>query len=292
MNRCCLLVWCWVGLAWGQPVIDDLGVSVVLGKAPTRIVSLAPSNTELLFALGLGERVVGVTEYCNYPPEAQRVEKVAGFSDLNLEKIIAVAPELVVAARGNDLEGIAALRGAGIAVFSLDIQTLEGLIESTGRLGRLAGAPEAAQRLQTEWRGRLAGVRARVDSSAARPRVMWGYFGEPVYTAGAGTLIDDLIAVAGGTNLGRRAAGAWPQVDLETIISWAPEVLLTAAMGEDQSAESELARLRGLAGWGQLPAVRQGRVYQLNSDWLTRPGPRAMLALEELNALLYPALSP
>lgn len=292
MSRSLLLVLGWLAMAWGDPVVDDLGVSVSLEKAPGRIVSLAPSNTELLFALGLGERLVGVTQYCNFPPEAQAIEKVAGYSDLSLEKIVAVAPDLVVAARGNDLEGIAALRAAGIPVFSLDIQTLEGLVEATGRLGQLTGAGEAAQRLQADWRGRMARVKARVDSSAQRPRVMWGYFGEPVYTAGAGTLIDDLITGAGGANLGRQAPGAWPQVDLETILSWSPEVLLSAAMGEDASAERELSRLRGLAGWDQLPAVRHGAVYQLNSDWLTRPGPRALLALEQLAGLLHPASAP
>jgi iron complex transport system substrate-binding protein len=232
--------------------------------------------------------VVGVTDYCNYPPEAQKVQKVASYSSLSLEQIVAATPDLVLAARGNDLEGIAALRAAGIPVFSLDIQSVEGLIESTGRLGQLTGAQEAAGRLQGEWRARVARVRARVDSSQVRPRVMWGYFGEPVYTAGAGTLIDDLIRVAGGINVGSQAPGAWPPVDLETILSWAPEVLLAAAMADDQSVEKELARLRELEGWNQVPAVRQGRVYQLNPDWLTRPGPRALLALEQLAGLLHP----
>lgn len=292
MKQCWWLVLCWVGLGWGQPVIDDLGVAVELKDPPARLASLAPSNTELLFALGLGDKVVGVTDYCNYPPEAQQVQKVAGYSNLNLEQIVAVAPDLVLAARGNDLEGIAALRAAGIPVFSLDIQSVEGLIESIGRLGRLVGAQEVAGRLQQDWRIRMARVRARVDSSQVRPRVMWGYFGEPVYTAGGGTLIDDLITVAGGVNVGRQAPGAWPPVNLETILSWAPEVLLTAAMADDQAVEKELARLRGLEGWNQLPAVRQGRVHQLNPDWLTRPGPRALLALEELAGLLHPAAGP
>ncbi len=290
MNRNWVLALCWVGLAWGEPVVDDLGVGVELAVEPARIVSLAPSNTELLYALGLGARLVGVTEFCNFPPEAQRVQQVAGYSNLNLEKIVAAAPEVVLAARGNDLEGIAALRAAGIPVFSLDVQTLEGLIESTGRVGRLLGAVEAASGLQREWRGRLDGVRAAVDSLQARPRVMWGYFGEPVYTAGKGTLIDDLITVAGGVNLGRQATGAWPQVDLETILSWAPEILLSAAMGEEQTAAKELERLRELEGWKRLPAVQEGRIYQLESDWLTRPGPRAFLALEQLAVLFDPVV--
>lgn len=292
MKEGLLLLLGWVGLGWGQPVLDDLGVAVELKHPPARLVSLAPSNTELLYALGLGAQVVGVTDYCNYPPEAQTVQRVASYSNLNLEQIVAAAPDLVLAARGNDLEGIASLRAAGIPVFSLDVQSVEGLIESTGRVGRLVGAQEAAARLQADWRARLAQVRAKVDSSRVRPRVMWGYFGEPVYTAGAGTLIDDLIEVAGGVNVGRQALGAWPPVNLETILSWAPEVLLTAAMADDQAVEKEVARLRSLEGWNQLPAVRQGRVYQLNGDWLTRPGPRALLALEALADLLHPAAGP
>ena len=282
----------WTALAWGQPVVDDLGVAVALKQPPMRLVSLAPSNTELLYALGLGDRVVGVTDYCSYPPEAQKVAKLASYSSLSLEKIVAVHPDLVLAARGNDLEGIASLRAAGIQVFSLDIQSVEGLIESTGRVGQLVGAGAAAGRLQQEWRVRVARVRARVDSAQVRPQVMWGYFGEPVYTAGAGTLIDDLIDLAGGVNVGRQAPGAWPPVNLETILSWAPEVLLAAEMSDPLSLEKELARLRGLEGWNQVPAVRQGRVYHVDADWLTRPGPRALLALEQLTEILHPVAAP
>lgn len=289
MKQCWWLGLLWAAMAWGQPVVDDLGVAVELKQPPSRLVSLAPSNTELLYALGLGDRVVGVTDYCNYPPEAQQVAKLASYSSLSLEKIVAVRPDLVLAARGNDLEGIAGLRAAGIPVFSLDIQSVEGLIESTGRVGQLVGARAAAGRLQQEWRARVARVRARVDSSQVRPRVMWGFFGEPVYTAGAGTLIDDLINLAGGVNVGRQATGAWPQVNLETLISWAPEVLLAGEMADTQAREKELARLRSTPGWQQLPAVAQGRIYHLDPDWLTRPGPRALLALEQLAELLHPA---
>lgn len=285
--------WLWLLLATpalAAVVEDDLGVAVELQAPPRRLVSLAPSNTELLFALGVGERLVGVTDYCNYPPAARQIERVAGYSSLSLEKIAAVEPDLVVAARGNDIEGIAALRQLGVPVFSLDIQSMEGLLLAVERLGRLIGAQQEAARLQQEWRGRLAQVKARVDSAAWRPKVMWGYWGEPVYTAGSGTLIDDLITLAGGVNVGRQALGAWPQVGLETILSWAPEVMLAASMSEEpQALAKELERLRGLDGWDQVPAVQQGRVYYLDPDWLTRPGPRAFLALEQLADLLHPA---
>lgn len=118
---------------------DDLGNEVVLKNPPQRIVSLAPSNTELLFAIGLGDRLVGVTDYCNFPEAANKIERVAGFNSLSAEKIVAVKPDLVVASRGNDQEGVEALRKFGIPVFALDIQTLDQMLVAIERLGKLGG---------------------------------------------------------------------------------------------------------------------------------------------------------
>jgi iron complex transport system substrate-binding protein len=270
--------------AFAAEVVDDLGMAVDLERSPQRLVSLAPSNTELLFALGLGERLVGVTEYCNHPEAAKNIPQVAGYSTVNLESIVATRPDLVIAARGNDLQSLASLRALGISVFALDVQSVEQLITAAGRLGSLLEAEARGDSLMASWRRRIAQITARVDTTY-RPRVMWGYWGETVYTAGHGNAIDDLINLAGGINPGRAAPGIWPQIGLETVVSWAPDVIVTTYLPGAADAEvlgAELQRLRNTDGWKTLPAVRNGRVHYVPSDWMMRPGPRMLEALELL----------
>ena len=268
--------------------VDDLGDTLTLGRVPQRIVSLAPSNTEFLFAIGLGDRVVGVTEYCNYPDAASRVERVAGFSTLSAEKIASVEPDLVLAARGNDLEGLEMVRKMGIPVFAIDVQSVDQLVEAVRRIGRITGADEAAGELADSLHLRINTVRQAISKSkAARPKVFWGFWGEPIYTAGEGTIIDDVIHQAGGDNVGRSAPGSWPQIGLEALVALAPEVIITTSSpGGVDAMAGQIDRLRSFEGWKILPAVKSGRVHFVEGDLLTRPGPRLIEALEQL-ALLF-----
>jgi iron complex transport system substrate-binding protein len=286
----CLLLGSGIGLqAESNSFTDDQGQVVQLEGAPQRIVSLAPNITEILFAIGLGDRVVGVTGFCNFPEEAQAVEKVAGFNTLSVEKIIAAKADLVLASRGNDREGVETLRKMGVPVFGVEIQSVEQLLERIERLGKLGGVEEQATALRQALGKRVGKVRAKVDSLEERPRVMWGYLGEPVYTAGGNTMIDDVFALAGGTNVGRLAPGAWPQVSLETMVSWAPEVIITTGnMGEEKAFEEKLEEMRRTDGWKSLPAMRDRRVYNIDGDLLNRAGPRLIDALEQIAALLHP----
>ncbi|MBT4497763.1 MAG: cobalamin-binding protein [Gemmatimonadetes bacterium] len=270
---------------------DDQGNVVQFESAPQRIVSLAPNITEILFAIGLGDRVIGVTEFCNYPEGAQTVEKVAGFNTLSVEKIIAAKADLVLASRGNDREGVETLRQMGVPVFGIEIQSIEQLLERIERLGKLGGVEEQAMALRQSLKKRVGRVRAKVDSLEERPRVMWGYLGEPVYTAGANTMIDDVFEIAGGTNVGRLAPGAWPQVGLETMVSWAPEVIITTDnMGEEGGFEKKLEEMRRTDGWKSLPAMRDRRVFNIDGDLLNRAGPRLIDALEQIATLLHPGV--
>ena len=283
-----------IAAAGGLRATDDQGKVLEFDQPPQRLVSLAPSNTELLFALGLGDRLVGVTNACNFPLKAKEFEVVAGYSTLNLEKIVEVAPDLVVAIRGNDLEGIKGLEHLGIKVFSLDIQTVDQMLLAILRLGILTGSEQTAEKLRGDLQGRINEVRERILPLAARPKIMWGGWSETVYTAGKGTMIDDLFRLAGGVNVGREAMGAWPQVGLETIIAWEPEVIVTTYLpdAEGQTPEqviaSEVARLKQTDGWRALPAVQQERIYFVEGDWLLRPGPRLVNALERIASLLHP----
>jgi iron complex transport system substrate-binding protein len=268
-------------------IIDDLGEQVALPGVPMRIVSLAPSNTEILYAIGAGDRVVGVTQWCNYPEAAQSIQQVAGYADLNVERITAVSPDLILAARGNDLEGLETLKRMGIPVFALNVQSLESMVDAVTRLGQLTGTSRRADSLGLALRQRLAVVDQRI-LKRVRPRVLWGYVAEPVYTAGPGSLIDDVIHRAGGLNVARAAEGTWPQVSLETIVAWAPEVLLTS-LGKGMQPAGEIERLLDVDGWKDLPAIRDGRIVNVDGDLLTRAGPRLVDAVEILSRALHPS---
>lgn len=273
---------------------DDLGFEVELDTRPQRIVSLAPSNTELLFAVGLGETVVGVTEFCNFPEAARKIDKVAGYNTMSVEKIVAAKADLVLAARGNDREGLESLRKLGIKVFGLDVQSIDQLLLAIERLGKLGGVEEQAGKVKRGLEQRVQAVKGQIDASKERPRVMWGYWSEPVYTAGANTMIDDVFETAGGTNVGRLAPGAWPQVGLETLISWAPEVIITTYHPQSSNQEEfkkDVERLQATDGWKALPAVSSGRIYYIDGDLLNRPGPRLIDALEQVSAYLHPGVT-
>lgn len=275
-----------------EAVVDDLGTSVHLSQPPQRIVSLAPSNTELLFALGLAEQMAGVTTYCNYPDAATQVEQVAGFSDLSAEKIAAVRPDLIVASRGNDPEALETVRQMGIPVFGLANNSVADVIESVRRLGRLTGRQEHAGTVADALQARIDTLQRRLSTVQDRPRVLWGFAGDPIYTAGAGSIIDDVILTAGGTNQGRAAGDGWPQVSLETVVSWRVEVLLMSLRLGDKTAaaavQAEVARLQGVDGWRQVPAVAHGRIVHVDGDVLTRAGPRIVDAVEQLSLALHP----
>ena len=272
-----------------RTIVDARGVTIELTHEPMRLVSLAPSNTELLFALGVGGRIVGVTEYCDYPAEAAAVTKVASYSDMSVERIMSVTPDLVIAARGNDLEGLESLQQLGVPAVALDIQTIPSLLSAVKSMGRLLGVEAAADTLDRRLRQRVSVVSASIQDvpTAQRPRVMWGYWGDPIFTAGAGSLIDHLIHEAGGINVAAQTSVRWPQISLESIVDWAPEVLITTHLPSDFSSMSaEIEQLRATDGWRSIPAVRDGHVYHIEADLLTRPGPRIVDGLERLAAIL------
>ena len=271
-----------------EEIRDDLGETFSFSSIPMRVISLAPSNTEMLFALGVGNRIVGVTEYCNYPLEANSINKVAGFNTVNLEKVAQVRPELILAIRGNDMESLRSLRQLGIPVFSFDIQNLDQVSSALRRLGALLGVENRANTIADSLEGRVRLVRREIKDVPDKPKVMWGFWGDPIYTAGAKTMIDDVIETAGGKNMGRLAKGAWPQISLETVVQWAPDVIITTHVpGGVGHLLNEVNRLRETDGWKLIPAVQSGRIHYVEADWLLRPGPRLVDALQSVAHLLH-----
>ena len=272
---------------------DDLGVEFTLTAYPSRIVSLAPSNTEILYAIGAGDLVVGVTTYCDYPPEVQEVERIGGFTDPNIEKIVSLKPDLLLAVRGNPRIMVETLKKLNLPVFAVEPESLEGVLEATSKVGKLVGRSAKADSLVAAMRRRIQAVTAIVDtvSPERRPRVLWGGWTAPIYTAGPGSLIGDLIRTAGGANIAADAESTWPQYDLETVVVRNPQVIFTGYMVEDEeSLERARKELREWDGWRNIAAVRMGRIYAINTDLIGRPGPRVVEGLEQMARALYPEM--
>ena len=255
---------------------DELGRTVSVIPNPQRIVSLAPSVTETLFALGLDNRVVGVTSFCDYPPEAKTKESVGDTQRPSLEKIIALEPDLVIISTASQLEqSLRHLDEVQIPAYVSNPRDLEGMLTSIESIGDIAGVRDRANEVTRQLRTRIEAVRARI-AGRPQPRVLLILGCEPLITAGAPSFITDLIARAGGKSISALEAADYPQFSLETAVASQPEVIFLQAGNEDLPA-----RLK------QTPAAREGRVYRLDDALLLRPGPRLVDGLEEMAARIH-----
>jgi len=271
-------------------ITDQLGRVVKLDKIPQRIISLAPSNTEILFALGLAERVVGVTDYCNYPPEAEQKDSIGGFSTPNIEKVVALSPDLVVATSIHQKQVIPNLVQKGITVFALAPKTLDEVLEAITLIGKITGKEEEASGLVAEMSNKIKAVTDETASLSPeqRPRVFYITWQEPLKTAGAGTLHDELIQKAGGTNVARDLTG-YAAITLEAVIEANPEVMI-AGVGMGTGADAPLQFALTEPRLENTDARQHNRVYDIDVDLVGRAGPRIVEALEQFAQYIHPEL--
>lgn len=270
---------------------DGLGREVRLETTPERIVSLAPSTTEILYAVGAGPQLVGRDEFSNYPEEALALISVGGsMGDYNLEQIVSLKPELVLAAEINTPEQVKALEDLGLTVYYLSNPAdVEGVYELITITGRLTGHTSEAEDLVESLKTRVEAVKEKTAGAAARPRVFYELDGsDPAkpWTAGSGTFIDQLIEMAGGENVAASMEGAWGQFSLEALLMADPEIILLGDAAYGTTPEQVAAR----PGWESITAVKDGNVLPFNDDTVSRPGPRLVDALEELARVLHPEL--
>ena len=266
-------------------VEDAVGNTVTIDAEPERIISLAPGHTETLYALGLGDRVVGVTEYCNYPPEATEKPMVGGFSNIDLEQVVGLEPDLVLATSMHVAETVPALQEHGVTVFVADPQTVLEVLETTRTIGQITGQDEAAKVLIARMQERIDAVQETIGD-APRPKVFWE-LGPELYTAGPGSFLNDLILVAGGENVAADADSPWPQLSMEAIVLKDPDVVVLADHNYGETAEMVKER----PGWKDIAAVREGRIIEItNDDIVSRPGPRIVEGLEFLAQAFHPDL--
>jgi len=271
-------------------ITDQIGRVVKLEKVPERIVSLAPSNTEILFALGLGDKVVGVTEYCDYPPEAKEKEKVGGYSDANTERIVALNPDLILIEDIHTDEVLPALENLGLTVITIDPRNLDEVLESIILLGEITGKDEEASQLVTEMRNRISVITDKTSklTQAERPRVFYVIWHDPLMTVGTDTRIHELIEKAGGLNIIQDTEG-YPAISLETLVEANPQVIIVGSgMGEGADLPFQFASTEPRLE--NVDARINGRVYEIHTDIVGRPTPRMIDGLEQLAKFIHPEL--
>ncbi len=281
----------WTAVTVPQETVlyDDLNTPFPLTVAPPqRIISLAPNITEILFALGLGSRVVGVTRFCDFPAEALPKEKIGGMVDLNLEKIDALHPDLIVAFRGNPLGLLNKLRQLHFPVFVLDLgNSLDGLFQTIDKIGRVTRAEKPAALLVDSLKKRRQAVRLLLRDISAKPRVFLSVYGQGLWTCGEGSYLTDLLAQAGGVNIAENIPRRWLQLNREQLIHENPEFIII--MAKDKSSFSEAgAAFRADTRLKDVRAVRDNSIHWLDENIAGRFGPRLIDALGAVAHILHP----
>ncbi|MFC2038302.1 ABC transporter substrate-binding protein [Chloroflexota bacterium] len=274
----------------GITVTDQLGRTVTLEKAAEKIVSLSPSNTEILFALGLGDNVVGVTKYCDYPAEAQEKPNVGGFSTPNLEEIVALAPDIVIASQRHEDEIIPQLEERGLTVIGLNPKTFDLILDSITLVGEVSGKSQEASRLVSDMETRIEAITDKVSSlsDTEKPDVFYLTWHDPLKTSGAKSLHDELIRKAGGKNLFGDVEGT-QTVDLETLIDRNPQVII-AGIGMGTGEDKTLQYLLGEERLKDIEAAKNDNITGIDLDLSGRGGPRIVDGLEKFARSIHPEL--
>ena len=266
-----------------QYFFDDLGRLVAINGTPQRIVSLAPSNTEILFALGLGDKVVGVTDYCDYPPEALEKEKVGGYADPDIEKLVALNPDLILVAHGTPMDVIDTMVGLGLTLFGIKTSDLDDALNDIRRIGEITDTELEAQALTSEMAVRIQAVTNQTEELEQRPRVFYIVWHDPLWTAGSGTFIHELIEKGGGVNICGNLTG-YPTISIEEVVARNPEVIITSSWPSVYEWAMNETALNAT------DARQNGRVFACDDNLVQRPGPRLVQGLEWFAHFIHPEI--
>lgn len=272
-------------------IVDDLDREVTIEKLPQRIISLAPSNTEILYALGLEDRIVGTTDYCDYPEAAKAKPRVAGYVTPDIEKIVFLEPDLILAESIHEKTVLPALEKLGLTVIVMSATSIDAVLRDIALIGQINGKSRSATELIEDMKRRINAVTAKTENLAPeeRPRVMYACWHAPIWTLGRNTFIDDLIHKAGGINIFADDFEKSRVVSLEAIIEENPQVIIVSGMGTTGDlVYNNIKKESRLAG---IDAIRTNRVYKISdADIIERPGPRIVDGLEEVARLLHPEI--
>ena len=266
-------------------VTDDEGNQVTLDKPATRIVSLAPANTEIVYAIGAGDKLVAGTTYDDYPAQAKALPKVGDFNNPNIEKTASYAPDLVLAAGGIQDKLRTKLEALGMKVYVVDPKTYDGAIASIENVGKLAGAEAGAIRVGDKMSAAQQTVQTAVGDLPKKTTFLEIY-SKPLMTAGKGTYISDMIGIAGGENIGDQAGTGFPNFSTEVLVKDDPQVYIA-----DSGSMSKPGDIKQRAGFAALTAVKDGHVYVIDDSTIARPGPRLAEGLLSLARYIHPEAS-
>jgi len=272
-------------------IVDDLGRTVEISRLPQRIVSLAPSNTEILFALGLEDKIVGTTDYCDYPEAAKAKPRVAGYTTPDMEKLVSLEPDLILAEAIHEERLLPALDKLGLTVTVMSAKSIDVVLDDITLVGQINGKSKVAAQLVNDLTQRIEAVTSKTESLTPekRLRVLYICWHDPIWTMGSETFIDDLIWKAGGVNIFADDFEKSRVVSLEAVITENPQVIIISGMGTTgnliyNSIKKE-TRLRGVA------AIIDNHVYKISdANLIERPGPRIVDGLEEVAKLIHPEI--
>ncbi|WHZ21360.1 MAG: Vitamin B12 ABC transporter, substrate-binding protein BtuF [Nitrospira sp.] len=268
--------------------VDDAGRKLYVAKVPSRVVSLAPSITEMLFALGLDEQIVGVTEFCDFPAAASTKPKV-GYANPNLESLLALRPDMVIAPREFSRANILAkLDELKVPVFLIEASSLENIFSHIHQLGRIFDRSTSAHAVTLAMRRRMAEISSLVEPLPRR-RVLYVLNSRPLITVGPGSYIHQMIGLAGGVNIASEASAPYPRLEMETVLKENPEVIIFPMGSVETVPRSEQQEWRR---WTTLSAVQQQHLREVSADALNRPGPRVMEGLAQLARVIHPEAFP
>lgn len=273
--------------ALARVATDQLGRKIQLSDNPQRLVALAPSITEIIFALEQQHRLKGVTMYSDFPDAAKEFPKVGSYVHLDLEKIVALRPDLVIATKdGNPKEVVDRLEALKIPVYVVDPRDLDTVMETLHEIGELLGANDKAERLIVDIKSRVQKVTSRVAESTYRPRVFFQIDISPIISIGTETFIHEIIVLAGGKNLAEGDV-PYPHYSQEQVLGLSPEIFIITSMAREAAFEQIKAQW---SRWPNVPAVKNGRIHLVDSNLFDRPTPRLVDALELLVRLIHPEL--
>jgi len=270
-------------------IIDDSGITVTIEKQPETFISSAPSNTEILFSLGLGDNVIGVTNYCNYPEEVKNIEKIGEISPLNYEKILSLNPDIVLAYGGFQLKDIPRLRELNINSIVLEPLNLNDTFRSIKMIAITCGVPDKGAILVDDLKKRVDNIKTKVANIPilSQPKVFVGGTSDTIFTPGAGTLFNELITMAGGQNI---AAGLsfWKKISPEFVAEAEPDIIIIPVGAMNQEENSKIKQMIcARSGWSNIPAIINQKIFIVNEDIFYRAVPRLVDGLELLYEIFY-----
>jgi iron complex transport system substrate-binding protein len=268
-------------------ITDQVGRTVSLPDDPQRVVSLAPSITEIIFALGQKDRLKGVTTYSDFPDEAAKLPKVGSYVHLDLERIVALKPDMCIAIKdGNPKAVVKQLASLKIPVYAVNPKNLDALMQTILEIGNLLNACDNANTLVQDMRSRIQQVKSQVAQTTCKPGVFFQIGISPIVSAGTNTFANELIEISGGQNLAKGPV-TYPRFSQEQVLALCPEVFIISSMSKGEAFDSVKAQW---SRWTDLPAVRNHRIYLVDSNLFDRPTPRLVDALELLLKLIHPEL--